>query len=74
MVVQPQGADSSACPTRSVKSFLVAGVQVVTERGLDELLRDRVLEEAEALIGFIDDAPADMTEHHDHYLYGHPKA
>lgn len=29
---------------------------------------------AEALIGFIDDAPADMAEHHDHYLYGHPKA
>ena len=28
---------------------------------------------AEALIGFIDDAPADMAEHHDHYLYGRPK-
>ena len=28
---------------------------------------------AEALIGFIDDAPADMAEHHDHYLYGQPK-
>ena len=28
---------------------------------------------AEALIGFIDDAPADMAEHHDHYLYGHPR-
>lgn len=27
----------------------------------------------EALIGFIDDAPADMAEHHDHYLYGQPK-
>ena len=25
---------------------------------------------AEALIGFIDDAPSDMAEHHDHYLYG----
>ena len=25
---------------------------------------------AQALIGFIDDAPADMAEHHDHYLYG----
>ena len=25
---------------------------------------------AEALIGFIDDAPADMAEHHDRYLYG----
>ena len=24
----------------------------------------------EALIGFIDDAPADMAEHHDRYLYG----
>jgi hypothetical protein len=29
---------------------------------------------AEALIGFIDDAPADMAEHHDHYLYSSPKA
>jgi predicted DNA-binding antitoxin AbrB/MazE fold protein len=29
---------------------------------------------AEALIGFIDDAPADMAEHHDQYLYGAPKA
>jgi predicted DNA-binding antitoxin AbrB/MazE fold protein len=28
---------------------------------------------AEHLIGFIDEAPADMAEHHDHYLYGHPK-
>ena len=28
---------------------------------------------AEALIGFIDEAPADMAEHHDHYLYGQPK-
>ena len=28
---------------------------------------------AEALIGFIDDAPADMAEQHDHYLYGTPK-
>lgn len=28
---------------------------------------------AEALIGFIDDAPADMAEHHDQYLYGRPK-
>ena len=28
---------------------------------------------AEALIGFIDDAPADMAEQHDHYLYGQPK-
>lgn len=28
---------------------------------------------AEALIGFIDEAPADMAEHHDHYLYGTPK-
>jgi predicted DNA-binding antitoxin AbrB/MazE fold protein len=25
---------------------------------------------AEALIGFLDDAPADMAEHHDRYLYG----
>jgi len=25
---------------------------------------------AEALIGLIDDAPVDMAEHHDHYLYG----
>ena len=29
---------------------------------------------ARALIGFIDDAPADMAEHHDHYLYGRPRA
>lgn len=29
---------------------------------------------AEALIGFIDDAPPDMAEHHDQYLYGAPKA
>jgi predicted DNA-binding antitoxin AbrB/MazE fold protein len=29
---------------------------------------------AEALIGFIEDAPADMAEQHDHYLYGQPKA
>ncbi len=29
---------------------------------------------AEALIGFIDDAPADMAEHHDQYLYRAPKA
>ena len=29
---------------------------------------------AEALIGFIDDAPVDMAEHHDQYLYGAPKA
>jgi Protein of unknown function DUF104 len=28
---------------------------------------------ARALIGFIDDAPADMAEHHDHYLYGRPR-
>ena len=28
---------------------------------------------AEALIGFIEDAPADMAEQHDHYLYGQPK-
>jgi Protein of unknown function DUF104 len=26
----------------------------------------------QALIGFIDDAPAEMAEHHDHYLYGRP--
>lgn len=25
---------------------------------------------AEALIGFIDDAPPDMAEHHDRHLYG----
>lgn len=29
---------------------------------------------AEALIGFIDDAPADMAERHNQYLYGAPKA
>ena len=29
---------------------------------------------AEALIGFINDAPADMAERHDEYLYGAPKA
>ena len=29
---------------------------------------------AQALIGFIDDAPADMAEHHDDYLYGRPRA
>ena len=29
---------------------------------------------AEALIGFIEDAPEDMAEEHDHYLYGQPKA
>lgn len=29
---------------------------------------------AEGLIGFIADAPADMAENHDHYLYGQPKA
>ena len=29
---------------------------------------------AEALIGFIEDAPADMAENHDGYLYGRPKA
>jgi AF2212-like protein len=28
---------------------------------------------ARALIGFIDDAPADMAEHHDYYLYGRPR-
>ena len=28
---------------------------------------------AEALIGFIEDAPTDMAEHHDQYLYGRPK-
>jgi hypothetical protein len=28
---------------------------------------------AEALIGFIDDAPADMAESHDHYLNGRRK-
>ena len=28
---------------------------------------------ARALIGFIDDAPADMAEQHDHYLYGRPR-
>ena len=28
---------------------------------------------AEALIGFIDDAPADMAENHDHYLYAQLK-
>ena len=27
---------------------------------------------AERLIGFIDDAPSDMAERHDHYLYGQP--
>lgn len=29
---------------------------------------------AELLIGFIEDAPADMAEQHDYYLYGQPKA
>lgn len=29
---------------------------------------------AEALIGFIEDAPADMAENHDSYLCGQPKA
>lgn len=29
---------------------------------------------AEALIGFINDAPTDMAENHDAYLYGQPKA
>lgn len=29
---------------------------------------------AEALIGFIDNAPADMAENHDQYLSGQPKA
>lgn len=29
---------------------------------------------AEDLIGFIDDAPADMAERHDQYLYDAPKA
>jgi hypothetical protein len=29
---------------------------------------------ARALIGFIDDAPANMAEHHDHSLYGRPRA
>ena len=29
---------------------------------------------AEALIGFLDDAPADMAEHHDRYLYGRSDA
>ena len=28
---------------------------------------------AERLIGFIQDAPADMAERHDHYLYGRPR-
>ena len=28
---------------------------------------------AQALIGFTDDAPADMAEHHDHYLHGRPR-
>lgn len=28
---------------------------------------------AQAPIGFIDGAPADMAEHHDHYLYGRPR-
>ncbi len=29
---------------------------------------------AAALIGFIEDAPADMAENHDQYLYGQPRA
>ncbi len=29
---------------------------------------------AEALIGFLDDAPADMAEHHDRYLDGRSDA
>lgn len=29
---------------------------------------------AEALIGFVDDAPADMAEHHDRYLHGRSDA
>lgn len=29
---------------------------------------------SKTLIGFIDDAPADMAERHDEYLYGAPKA
>ena len=28
---------------------------------------------AQTLIGFIDDARADMAEHHDQYLYGRPR-
>ena len=28
---------------------------------------------ASELIGFIDDAPADMAEHHDRYLYRRPR-
>jgi len=29
---------------------------------------------AEALIGLIEDAPVDMAERHDHYLYSRPDA
>jgi hypothetical protein len=29
---------------------------------------------AQALIGFIDDAPVDIAEHHDDYPYGRPRA
>lgn len=28
---------------------------------------------AERLIGFIENAPSDMAEHHDQYLYGRPR-
>lgn len=28
---------------------------------------------ARVLIGFIDDAPPDMAEHHGYYLYGRPR-
>ena len=28
---------------------------------------------AQALIRFIDDGPADLAEHHDHYLYSRPR-
>jgi hypothetical protein len=28
---------------------------------------------AEALIGFIDNAPVDVAEHHDYYLHGWPR-
>ncbi len=33
----------------------------------------KAIYENSALIGFIDDAPADMAEHHDDYLYGRPR-
>jgi predicted DNA-binding antitoxin AbrB/MazE fold protein len=45
-------------------------VVVIPSRGRADVADPTGWKAVEALIGFIDDAPPDMAEHHDRHLYG----